>query len=175
MASNCDDTVKHNTRLSKALSWLLRHNLKIVSEITKKPVDPSGYVNVVDVLKLPRFAGYSSSQVEQVVKLNDKQRFSLRTNDDDGKLQIRANQGHTVEGIEPDLKKLSAPFEVETVVHGTYLKNWKSIQENGLNRMKRNHIHLAKGLLGENGVISGMRPDCNVHIYVHIPTAISGK
>ena len=74
MASNCDDTVKHNTRLSKALSWLLRHNLKIVSEITKKPIDPSGYVNVEDVLKLPRFAGYSSSQVEQVVKLNDKQK-----------------------------------------------------------------------------------------------------
>ena len=78
MASHRSENDKHNVRLSKALSWLLRHNLRLVSEITKNPVDPSGYVNVEDVLKLPRFAGYTVSQVEEVVKLNDKQRFSLR-------------------------------------------------------------------------------------------------
>ena len=59
MASSCDDTAKHNIRLSKALSWLLRHNLKLVSEITKKPVDPSGYVNVEDVLTLPRSQSFT--------------------------------------------------------------------------------------------------------------------
>ena len=164
---------KHNVRLSKALSWLLRHNLHLVSEISKKPVDSSGFVDVDAVLKLPRFAGYSQEQVEKVVELNDKQRFSLRKID--GKLQIRANQGHTVKEIEPDLVKLQEPFEVETVIHGTYEKNWKSIQEKGLSRMKRNHIHFAKGLPGEKGVISGMRHDCNVHIYVHLPTATKGN
>ena len=46
---------KHNVRLSKALSWLLRHNLHLVSvEITKEAIDPSGYVDVDAVLKLPR-------------------------------------------------------------------------------------------------------------------------
>ena len=69
---------KHNVRLSKALSWLLRHNLHLVSEITKAEIDSSGYVDVEAVLKLPRFAGYSISQVEQVVAINDKQRFALR-------------------------------------------------------------------------------------------------
>ena len=29
---------KHNVRLSKALSWLLRHHLDLVSEITKQPI-----------------------------------------------------------------------------------------------------------------------------------------
>ena len=69
---------KHNVRLSKALSWLLRHNLHLVSEVTKKPIDQSGYVDVDAVLKLPRFAGYSVTQVEQVVAINDKQRFAIR-------------------------------------------------------------------------------------------------
>ena len=69
---------KHNVRLSKALSWLLRHNLHLVSEVTKEAIDPSGYVEVDAVLKLPRFAGYSVAQVEQVVAINDKQRFALR-------------------------------------------------------------------------------------------------
>ena len=165
---------KHNVRLSKALSWLLRHNLHLVSEITKEPIDPSGYVDVEAVLRLPRFAGYSVSQVEKVVSINDKQRFSLRKSDQ-GILQIRANQGHTIKEVEPDLKKLQEPFEVETVVHGSYEKNWPTIEQKGLSRMKRNHIHFAKGLPDQNGVISGMRPDCNLHIYVHLPTAIKGK
>lgn len=40
-------------------------------------------------------------------------------------------------------------------VHGSYLRNWRSIQQQGLSRMKRTHIHLASGLPGEDGVISG--------------------
>merc|ERR1712204_56542 len=34
------------------------------------------------------------------------------------------------------------------------------------------HIHFAKGLPDQQGVISGMRQDCNVLVYVHMPTAI---
>ena len=165
---------KHNVRLSKALSWLLRHNLHLVSEITKEPIDSSGFVDVEAVLKLPRFAGYTAKDVEKVVELNDKQRFSLRKNPENGALQIRANQGHTVKDVNPDLFKLEEPFEVETVIHGTYEKNWDSIKKSGLSRMKRNHIHFAKGLPGKDGVISGMRQDCNLHIYVHLPTATKG-
>ena len=41
--------------------------------------------------------------------------------------------------------------------------------------MKRNHIHFAKGLPGANSVISGMRQDCNLLIYVHLPSAIEGE
>ncbi len=62
-----------------------------------------------------------------------------------------------------------------TVVHGTYAKKLPAIEKSGLSRMARNHIHFAKGLPGQNQVISGMRQDCNVHIYVHVPTAIEGK
>lgn len=40
-------------------------------------------------------------------------------------------------------------------VHGSYLRNWSSIKQQGLSRMNRTHIHLAPGLPGEDGVISG--------------------
>ena len=41
-------------------------------------------------------------------------------------------------------------------VHGTYLKHLESIRKNGLNHMKRNHVHFARGLSASDGVISGM-------------------
>lgn len=40
-------------------------------------------------------------------------------------------------------------------VHGSYLHNWSSIKQQGLSRMNRTHIHLAPGLPGEDGVVSG--------------------
>jgi 2'-phosphotransferase len=50
-----------------------------------------------DTQKLPRFSGYDESHVKKVVELNDKQRFTLRKSPLSGKLQIRANQGHTIQ------------------------------------------------------------------------------
>ena len=99
----------------------------------------------------------------------------IKRHNDQGVLQIRANQGHTIKEVEPELRKIQEPFDIETVVHGTYEKHWGLIQQKGLSRMKRNHIHFAKGLPDQQGVISGMRQDCNMLIYVHMPTAIEGN
>jgi len=38
--------------------------------------------------------------------------------------------------------------------------------------MNRNHIHFATGLLGEDGVISGMRHSCTVLIYLDMTKAL---
>lgn len=118
-------TEKHNIRLSKSLSWLLRHHLDLAIDVmvggpeAGEDARMTGYVDVEAVLKLPRFSGipstlmlkaivnserysrpfvtgYNEQQVRQVVELNDKQRFALRKNSQTGKLQIRANQGHTI-------------------------------------------------------------------------------
>ena len=46
-------------------------------------------------------------------------------------------------------------------VHGTYLSHWTSIQQHGLSRMQRNHIHLRPAgpppgaAPGEQGGVSG--------------------
>ena len=38
--------------------------------------------------------------------------------------------------------------------------------------MERHHVHLAKGLLGEDRVISGMRTNAEVFIWVNVHKAI---
>ena len=48
-----------------------------------------------EVLQLPRLRMFTESQVEEGVKLNDKQRFTMKR-DDKGEYIIRANQGHTI-------------------------------------------------------------------------------
>ncbi len=51
------------------------------------------------MLSLPRLSGYTVRQVEEVVRLNDKQRFTLKKDSAGGYL-IRANQGHTIKVTE---------------------------------------------------------------------------
>lgn len=40
--------------------------------------------------------------------------------------------------------------------------------------MKRQHIHLATGIPGDNTVISGMRHDAQVHIFIALDKALAG-
>ena len=55
------------------------------------------------------------------------------------------------------------------------MKAWELISKDpqGLSRMARNHIHFATGLLGEEGVISGMRYSCNVLVYIDLEKALA--
>lgn len=50
-----------------------------------------------DVLKLQQFQRYSEDDIKKVVAENDKKRFALRNDPATDRLQIRANQGHTME------------------------------------------------------------------------------
>jgi 2'-phosphotransferase len=58
------------------------------------------------------------------------------------------------------LTKNDNPFDFKEIVHGTYLEPLPLIMKGGLNRMARNHVHMAIGKPGNNGVISGMRKSC---------------
>lgn len=127
-------------------------------------------------------------EIFHLVRNSDKQRFALKLvgKDEDSKdpkdWLIRANQGHSIklenEGL---LKPLALPGEdgkipegslpvPETVVHGTYFAFWKGIVETGgLKKMGRNHVHCSTGLPeDEKGVISGMRKDAELLIYVDV-------
>ncbi|XP_056144637.1 tRNA 2'-phosphotransferase 1 [Lampris incognitus] len=160
-----------DTRLSKALSYVLRHGANKMG--LHQSAD--GFLSVEDLLTHQQFRSYSLEDMERVVATNDKQRFKLRPHPQDGRLQIRANQGHTVQVMDLELRPVvagSADCPAEAV-HGSYLRNWSSIQQQGLSRMKRTHIHLAPGLLGEDGVISGMRRNCDLAIFIDIPKALA--
>ncbi|XP_038643417.1 tRNA 2'-phosphotransferase 1 isoform X2 [Scyliorhinus canicula] len=141
-----------DVRLSKSLSYILRHGAAELGLAMGK----DGFLNVADILHLPRFKHYSEQNVRQVVDLNSKQRFTLRLHPETGILQIRANQGHTIPVEELELIPISleAGNVPDEAVHGTYLRLWPSIKGVGLRRMSRTHIHLATGLPQDGQVVS---------------------
>lgn len=61
-----------------------------------------GFLFVEELLAHPQFRAYSVEDVERVVATNDKQRYKLRRHPEDGRLQIRASQGHSIQvnGVE---------------------------------------------------------------------------
>lgn len=157
-------------KLSKSLSWLLRHG----ASQEGLQFDEGGYIDVNKILALKQFRRYEESDIVKVVETNDKKRFDLRRKSEPGTLQIRANQGHSIpvaeEGLLAVLSESTAP---ETIVHGTYLSKIDKILSQGLCRMNRNHVHFAPGLPKEGGVISGMRSSCDVYIVLDVKKALS--
>lgn len=115
---------------------------------------------------------------------------------------IRATQGHSIKTVDAAafLEKLSLSEEDKlpsTVVHGTYHSSWPAILESGgLRCMGRNHVHFATGPtlesvlplhtdgtshtveglkslgLDDGRVISGMRRDAQVLIYINLQKAL---
>lgn len=111
---------------------------------------------------------------------------------------IRATQGHTLQNVDAAsfLEPLTLADESklpETVVHGTFHGAWPLIlQSGGLRTMGRHHVHFATGpslesvlaaqdttshgkgeAKQENQVISGMRRDAQVLIYLDIKKALA--
>ncbi|XP_007052074.2 PREDICTED: tRNA 2'-phosphotransferase 1 isoform X1 [Theobroma cacao] len=161
--------------LGRLLTRILRHratelNLNMRSD---------GYIKVQDLLKLnlKTFAdiplrSHTVDDIKEAVSKDNKQRFSLL--EENGELLIRANQGHTVTTVESEslLKQILSADEVQVCVHGTYKRNLESILESGLKRMKRLHVHFSSGLPTDGEVISGMRRDVNVLIFLNVRKAL---
>jgi len=159
--------------LSRKLTALLRHRaLEEGLHITEE-----GYVRLADILELEHMAsvGYTVAEVEALVERQDeKRRFGFTRWD--GELWVRANQGHTMRVVQDDklLKPVTAPEEIDCCVHGTYLNAWQQIvASGGISRMQRNHVHFAPRLPGSEEVISGMRPDCEVGVFVSATSAMA--
>jgi putative RNA 2'-phosphotransferase len=123
-------------KISKFLSKYLRHQPESLG-IT---LAPGGWVAVEQLLAACAKNNFPITRQElaAVVVTNDKQRFSF---DSTGTL-IRANQGHSVE---IDLQLLpSVPPDV--LYHGTGHKAVESIQQTGLCKMSRHHVHLSQDI-----------------------------
>ncbi|XP_061391097.1 tRNA 2'-phosphotransferase 1-like [Musca vetustissima] len=156
----------NDVRLSKKLSWLLRHGLKKEGF----QIQPDGFIKVDELLKHPHYCrDYSLTTLQRLVEQDAKQRYTLRKNPLQGYWEIRANQGHSLEEIEADqcLQLLPSAQEVPMAVHGTYYRHWNSIKSGGLKRFQRNHIHFATSDCCSNNV-SGFRSDCQILIYLNV-------
>nr|XP_043621928.1 tRNA 2'-phosphotransferase 1 [Erigeron canadensis] len=163
--------------LGRLLTRILRH---MASQLNLN-MRSDGYVKVEDLLRLnlKTFANvpissHTFDDIKEAVRRDNKQRFGLL--EENGELLIRANQGHTVMLIETEslLKPILSAEEFPVCVHGTYKKNLKSILESGLKRMQRLHVHFSCGLPTDGEVISGMRRDVNILIFLDVRKALEG-
>ncbi len=126
-------------RQSRKLSKILRHRPEIIG----LELDENGWADVAELLEkigtppLPKESGseISMEDLKTVVETNDKKRFAF--NDDFSK--IRANQGHSVK-VDLALKTILPP---SILFHGTATKNVQSIENKGLMKGSRNHVHLS--------------------------------
>lgn len=120
--------------LSKALTYALRHRPKKFG----LTLDGQGWCSVDDVMTQLCAHGHPITRalLQQVVDTSDKKRFAIS---EDG-LRIRANQGHTAEGVELTFKQKIPP---PVLYHGTVEKALKLIEKGGLSPMKRHHVHLS--------------------------------
>jgi putative RNA 2'-phosphotransferase len=119
---------KKTKSVSKKLSYILRHHPASVGLV----LDENGWVNVEDLLKAVQL---NRSILDTVVAENDKKRFAF--NED--KTMIRASQGHSV--------KIDLGYETAVppaiLYHGTASTHLKSIQNQGLIKGNRHHVHLS--------------------------------
>lgn len=173
-----EDREKYLIKLSKSLSWLLRHNAVKQGLI----VGPDGYICWDDITNgkcKNKFKNYTSSDVIEVVNsptVNAKKRFEIEYRGPS--MYIRASQGHSHEvaaKINDDLllEKITDISGLEhNVIHGTTLANYELIKESGLKRMGRAHIHFAIGV-GQTIGKSGIRSNAQVLIVLDITAAFA--
>jgi len=124
---------KENNRLSKLLSYILRHK----PEDYGIALDENGWTDINDLIqKLSKRNEIITLDIlKHIVETNNKKRFAF--NDDFSKL--RASQGHSIE-VELGYTEKQPP---EILYHGTVEKFLSEIFAEGLKKMQRHHVHLS--------------------------------
>ncbi|KAJ6613325.1 KptA family-domain-containing protein [Mycena sp. CBHHK59/15] len=162
-------------RVSKTLSWILRHGAKSEGLAMR----PDGYVKATDLLANPKLKTLDLDVLKEIVKADSKQRYDLVFEEDKlagegvGTWWMKANQGHSIKTVQLELQPILSVSDLPTgvAVHGTTNEAWATISTQGLSKMKRNHIHLAQGVAGDN-VISAMRRSSQILIFIDVQRAI---
>lgn len=115
-------------KASKRLSYLLRHSR-----------DPlyidlnGGWASVSTMLQVLHL---TRAELDEIVGTDAKERYSY----DATGTKIRANQGHSIPGVELDMERPEPP---EFLYHGTATRFLDSILREGLKPMSRQWVHLS--------------------------------
>ncbi len=118
------------TKISKSLSYVLRHKPESIG----LTLDKNGWASVADILKNSK-RRFSFEELKYVVENKDKKRFSF--NDD--LTLIKANQGHSV-NVDLEFQQVIPP---DILYHGTAKHFLEAIQQKGLLKGERHHVHLS--------------------------------
>ena len=127
-------------RASKRLSFYLRH--------CKEPlyIDLNGgWASVETMLQLLHL---TREQLDEIVATDAKGRYSY----DLAGTRIRANQGHSIDGVELHMESPEPP---EYLYHGTATRFLDSILREGLKPMNRQWVHISPDF--ETAVMMGKR------------------
>jgi putative RNA 2'-phosphotransferase len=128
-------------KVSRYLSLILRHK----PEQAGITLDEHGWANVEELIKgVSKKYPITIDILEEIVATDDKQRYSFSPNH----TYIRANQGHSVP-VDVELEVLEPP---EYLYHGTGMKYYSSIMENGLIPKSRLYVHLTDNVDAAMGV-----------------------
>ena len=125
---------KDKIRKGKFLSLILRHQPDKIG----LSLDAEGWAEVATLLQ--QLAKYrqtlSMAELEEIVATNDKQRYAFNAD----KSKIRANQGHSLRTVDLALSPRLPP---DVLYHGTASRFLSSIQQHGLEKRSRQHVHLS--------------------------------
>ena len=117
---------------SRFMAFLLRHKPEKGNLI----LDKEGFTDVESLLKALEI---SFEDLETIVNTDDKNRYSFNAD----KTRIRANQGHSVKGVDIKFK----PFNpTKPIYHGTAIKYLEGIEKKGLIPGTRQYVHLSLDL-----------------------------
>ncbi|MFO7948290.1 MAG: RNA 2'-phosphotransferase [Armatimonadota bacterium] len=119
------------TRISKAMSYLLRHH----PEKGDLQPDPEGYVPLDDLVEALHSLGRDATagDVREVVQQDPKGRYEIRGD------MIRATYGHSFDIAESG-EECVPP---DTLYHGTPRRSVEAIMQEGLRPMQRQWVHLS--------------------------------
>ncbi|KAJ2917137.1 hypothetical protein MD484_g3283, partial [Candolleomyces efflorescens] len=188
------------TRVSKTITWLLRHGaanegLGIredgyvrVDELLSHPKLKGLGLNIEKVQAVVaadekkrydlRFEdasaeGSTSAAADSALDATTGATQASGQEEQQGLWWIKANQGHSMKTVKLELKSILSLDDIPSriALHGTTEVAWRSIEKQGLSKMKRNHIHLAQGVSKENA-ISGLRKSAQILIFIDIPKAL---
>jgi len=120
--------MEDKVKTSKFLSLILRHKPEAIGITLNK----NGWAKVDELLEKLKI---SKEELDEVVKTNDKQRFTF--NDDE--TFIRASQGHSIE-VDVELEGKEPP---EVLYHGTSFSKEQLLMIDGIRKMKRLYVHLS--------------------------------
>lgn len=115
---------------------MLRHQPEVIGVA----LDEQGWVNVDELLKQANAHGYTIDLelLSYVVEANSKKRLAF----DESRQKIRASQGHSVD-VELGYQTQMPP---EILYHGAGIKSIAAIQQTGLEKRSRQHVHLSKDI-----------------------------
>jgi putative RNA 2'-phosphotransferase len=124
---------KEEIRISKFLSLILRHQPEEI-DLT---LDEWGWANIKELVFKSNKNGINIDfkKLYFIVHHNDKKRFIFNHD----LTKIRASQGHSLK-INLQLSTKNPP---KYLYHGTAIKNLNSIKKYGINKNKRQYVHLS--------------------------------